>query len=65
MLRVKDWSDEVKVARDQAHLTQVELAARLGVSPRTVQNWETGTMPRAKHRRAIRAFLDELVEEAA
>ena len=45
-------------------LTQIELAALLGVSPRTIQNWEAGTsFPRPSHRRALDAFLNS--EKAA
>ena len=56
--------DEIREAREQADLTQVELAAKLGVSPRTVQGWESGAnTPQPRHRRAIAAWLDE--EQAA
>jgi DNA-binding transcriptional regulator YiaG len=63
MLRV-NLQDEIREAREQAHLTQVDLAAKLGVSPRTVQGWEAGVIPQPKHRRLLAAFLDE-VEAAA
>jgi DNA-binding transcriptional regulator YiaG len=63
MFRVKrdeiSLADEIRRARDAASLSQVELAARLGVSPRTVQNWEAGRIPQPKHRRAIAAFLEQ------
>ncbi len=52
-------SEEIRSAREQAGLTQEELALRLGVSMRTVGNWERGaTIPRAKAR-AISAVLGE------
>lgn len=60
-LRVKPYAERLQEARRTLDLTQVELAARLGVSPRTVQNWETtDRMPRAKHRRLLNTFLDEV-----
>jgi DNA-binding transcriptional regulator YiaG len=63
-LRVKElessFSEAIRQGREQANLSQVELAALLGVSPRTVQYWEAGQIPQPKHRRAIAAFLDEL-----
>jgi transcriptional regulator with XRE-family HTH domain len=65
-LRVNPYAERLREARESANLTQVELAARLGVSPRTVQNWETGDrVPQAKHRRAIQDFLDSLEGVAA
>lgn len=48
-----------------AVLSQAELAERLAVSPRTVQNWEAGMTPRPKHRRVLLAFLAETEERAA
>jgi len=39
----------------KAVLSQVEAAAELGVSPRTWQGWESGTMPWPRHRRALAA----------
>jgi DNA-binding transcriptional regulator YiaG len=55
-------AEQIRVARERADLTQVELAAVLGVSPRTVQNWERNgdSVPRPKHRRAIANFLRSL-----
>jgi transcriptional regulator with XRE-family HTH domain len=50
---------------EMAHLSQRELAKMLGVSTRTVQNWEAGKVPQPRHRRAIVSFLDELEEQAA
>jgi DNA-binding transcriptional regulator YiaG len=55
---------DIRKARDDAHLSQVELAERLGVSPRTLQNWEAGIgLPQPKHRRRLAAFLNN--EEVA
>jgi DNA-binding transcriptional regulator YiaG len=68
-LRVKGHEEPlgatIRLARDAAQLSQVEFAHMLGVSPRTVQYWEAGKLPRPKHRRALAAFLDVLEEEAA
>lgn len=39
--------EQIRAARERAHLSQQELANRLGVSMRTVGNWERGeTVPR-------------------
>lgn len=58
-LRVNPFAERIRQARRDANLTQVELAARFGVSPRTVQNWESSErMPQAKHRRLIIEFLE-------
>jgi transcriptional regulator with XRE-family HTH domain len=65
-LRVNPFGERIRLAREAASITQVELAAQLGVSPRTVQNWETSDrMPQPKHRRAIAAFLEEVEGAAA
>jgi transcriptional regulator with XRE-family HTH domain len=42
-------------ARRQAGLTQRELAARLGVTPRSIQNYEAGIAIPYKHLRRIEA----------
>lgn len=48
---------DVKKIREQLNVSQERLAEMLGVHPRTVQNWESGTtIPKAKH-----AILRELV----
>ncbi len=45
----------IKQVRDSLNLTQEELAIKLGVSSRTIQNWESGgTIPKTK----IRAIGD-------
>lgn len=61
MLRVNGQllSDELREARERSALSQVELAQKLGVSPRTVQGWEAGRMPQPKHRRAVLDFLKQ------
>lgn len=49
----------IKEARDRRDLTQAELAAELGVSVRTLQNWEGGKTPRAEQRRHLRRWLSD------
>lgn len=60
MLRVNlaDLPDAIRAARLEADLSQVEFAQRLGVSVRTVQNWEAGRVPQFRHRRLLADFLD-------
>jgi DNA-binding XRE family transcriptional regulator len=44
----------IAACRQNANLTQKELAEKLSVSTTTIQNWETGkTQPKLKHLRAI------------
>lgn len=53
-----DLGKRVKAHRTRLHLSQIEAAAKLGVSQRTLQNWEAGTtFPWPKHRRALERFL--------
>lgn len=63
-LRVNPSGEKIRQAREQANLSQAELAERFGVSTRTVQYWEAGKVARPKHRRALAAFLDEVREAA-
>ena len=47
--------DAIKAARTSAGLTQRELAERLGVDTKTVNNWETGrTSPRDREPALLR-----------
>lgn len=40
---------DIKLLRERLNLSQETLAAKLGVSPRTVQNWEAGkVIPKSK-----------------
>lgn len=65
-LRVKGVDgDRIRAAREAANLTQREFADELGVSARTVQYWEAGKWPRAKHRRLLSDWLSEHEGEAA
>lgn len=58
-LRVKCAPEEIRRAREERMLTQEEAAEQIGVAPRTLQNWEAGAVkPRAKHQRALVAWLE-------
>ncbi len=54
---------QFKRARDAVNLTQQEAASRLGVSLRTIGNWERSEVIPAKHWTAIRHLLPELQAE--
>lgn len=58
-------AEQLRAARQAAVLSQIELAARLGVSERTLQSWEAGTVPQPRHRRAVLAFIAEQEATAA
>lgn len=47
----------LKERRDAANLSQRELAKEIGVSLRSVQFWEAGSVPQPRHRRALEAFF--------
>lgn len=56
---------QIRSARERAGLTQEELANRLGVSMRSVGNWERGaTVPRSKSA-AVEAILGDHLEGPA
>lgn len=55
---------EMRAARERAGLTQTEVAKRVGVSLRTVGNWERGeSVPRSKEQ-AIRAALGDHLQDS-
>lgn len=55
-------AEKIRDRRLAIPLTQKEAAVILGVSERTLQNWEAGdAFPRPKHRRTIDAFLTDEV----
>jgi len=54
-----DLAAEIRRARLRANLSQAELARRLGVAERTLQNWEAGaSFPWPRHRRKLAKFLE-------
>jgi transcriptional regulator with XRE-family HTH domain len=46
---VMSVKEQIREARDAAGLTQAELARAVGVTVRTVQNWEAGTRGPWRH----------------
>jgi transcriptional regulator with XRE-family HTH domain len=50
--------EKVKRARAEAGLSQAELAARIGCSARSVQNWEMNGKSRRPHSRYIRSLAE-------
>jgi transcriptional regulator with XRE-family HTH domain len=55
-----DLGPRLRAHRIGLHLSQREAADRLGISERTLQNWEAGTtFPWPKHRRALERFFRE------
>lgn len=61
--------DEIRAARDRAKISQEELGRQVGVSMRTIGNWERGTtVPRARRHAlnsALREHLDGDTDEPA
>nr|WP_162177291.1 helix-turn-helix domain-containing protein [Actinotalea ferrariae] len=52
---------EIRSARERARLTQEELASRVGVSHRTVGNWERGaSVPRNREAALLSVLADHL-----
>lgn len=54
---IDELAQRIRDARAKALLSQAEAAAELGVSVRTWQGWEAGTMPWPRHRRALAAWF--------
>ncbi|CDG21033.1 Repressor protein CI [Xenorhabdus poinarii G6] len=50
--------ERIKQARLAKKLTQAELAERLGISPQSVQQWESSTEPRKSRLTALASILD-------
>lgn len=62
MTMLTDLADRLRIAREKRFLTQEQMAAELGVSARTYQEWESGrAFPQVRHRQK----LADLLEEAA
>lgn len=51
---------DIRLTRKRLGLTQEDLAKRLGVSTRTVQNWEQGGVIPATSQRALERLLSGL-----
>lgn len=59
-VKVEHYGEAVRAERERRNLSQVEAAAEIGVSERTLQAWENeGVTPWPRHRRAILAWLEE------
>jgi hypothetical protein len=50
-------NDTLRRGMFEAHLSQSDLAARLGVDPKTVQRWLDGRLPYARHREQLARML--------
>lgn len=57
---IMDIGDRIKKAREKQHLSQKELAAKLGITPTVISNYETNRKndPRASTIRKIADVLD-------
>lgn len=56
-------ADDMRLVRAHLDLTQAEMAAHLGVSPRTVVNWETNGVPESKVARTLKV-IGRAIEDA-
>jgi transcriptional regulator with XRE-family HTH domain len=64
MASAERYGTQIKRARERRHLTQQELADRLGVDRKTVDNWENSrTFPRNRVG-ALEEWAPELAEDA-
>lgn len=54
---VADFAERLRRTRTAAHLTQAELAEKLGVAVRTLRSWEAGVIPRPAQRRKLERFF--------
>lgn len=58
--RAAKLAEAIRKRREEAHLSQAEMAELLGVSTRTIWGWEAGaTRPLPRHRRALAAWLED------
>ena len=53
---MKITADDMRLVRGHLDLTQAEMAEHLGVSPRTVVNWETNGVPDSKAARTLKVI---------
>lgn len=56
-------ADELRYTRSHLDLTQAEMAEFLGVSPRTIVNWETNGVPESKVARTLK-IMGSALEDA-
>lgn len=59
---MKITADELRLVRAHMDLTQAEMAAHLGISARTIVNWETNGVPDSKVARVHAVLKEELAE---
>jgi DNA-binding XRE family transcriptional regulator len=60
---MKITADELRLVRAHMDLTQAEMAQHLGISARTIVNWETNGVPDSKTARVL-SILKRDIEEA-
>lgn len=54
----EDLALKIRQSRERRYLSQRSAAAELGVSVRTLQEWESGrAFPQIRHREKVAAFL--------
>lgn len=55
-----DFAKRIRSEREKRFLTQTQMAAQLGVSFRTYQEWEAGrAFPQIRHRQKVAQLLEE------
>ena len=60
MTLTTDFARRIREARDAAFLTQEDAAKKLGVSVRTYQGWESGSVfPQMRHRSIVSQFIEQ------
>ncbi|MFP3579960.1 helix-turn-helix transcriptional regulator [Arthrobacter sp. SIMBA_036] len=59
---MKISADELRLVRSHMDLTQAEMASHLGISPRTIVNWETSGVPDSKAARVLSVLQHDLEE---
>lgn len=59
---MKISADDLRLVRSHLDLTQAEMAEHIGVSPRTMVNWETGGVPDSKVTRVLKVVGHDLDE---
>lgn len=59
---MKISANELRLVRSHMDLTQAEMASHLGISPRTIVNWETSGVPDSKAARVLSVLQHDLEE---